>query len=365
MNTANKPTQPAITITRFGTLPDGRAAHLHTLANSRGATVSITNFGGIITSIIVPDREGRLDDITLGFDKLENYLAPHPYFGAIIGRYGNRIAAGKFTLDGKLHTLATNSESGGFPCALHGGHTGFDKVLWTPTPLLAPAAAGLRLHYLSKDGDEAYPGNLDTTVTYWFNDNNELRIEYLATTDKPTPVNLTNHAYFNLAGEGSGTILDHLLTLNASRFTPTDKGMIPTGQIAPVAGTPFDFTTPRAIGERVDAPHEQIIFGGGYDHNFVLDRAAPGLAKAAEVYEPKTGRVMEIFTEEPGLQFYCGNFFDGTLTGKSNRPYPRRTGFALETQHFPDSPNHPEFPSTILRPGARYQTATVHRFSAR
>jgi aldose 1-epimerase len=357
--------QPAITMKSFGTLPDRRTAQLYTLTNTQGAKVSVTNYGGIITHIIVPDREGRMADVALGYDMVEKYVAGSPYFGALIGRYGNRIANGKFTLDGKNYKLATNNDPGGVPCSLHGGNVGFDKVLWDVTPLLAKDAAGLKLHYLSKDGEEGYPGNLDVTVTYWFNNNNELRIEYSATTDKATPVNLTNHSYFNLAGEGSDTILDHVLTLNASKYTPVDKGLIPIGQIAPVAGTPFDFTTPHAIGERVNVANEQLKFGGGYDHNFVLDRSAKGLSKAAEVYEPVSGRVMEIFTEEPAIQFYCGNFLDGTNVGKSNRPYTYRTGIALETQHFPESPNQPGFPNTILRPGQKYKTTTVYRFSAK
>jgi aldose 1-epimerase len=315
----------------------------------------------------MPDREGRLDDIALGYDMVEKYVAgPAPYFGAIIGRYGNRIAAGKFTLDGKTHILFTNNDPGGLPCSLHGGKVGFDKVIWDVAPFVTKDTAGLKLRYLSKDGEEGYPGNLDITVVYTLTASNELRVEYFATTDKATPVNLTNHSYFNLAGEGSGTILNHVLTLNASKMTPVDKGLIPTGKITPVAGTPFDFTTPHAIGARVNTPgDEQLKFGAGYDHNFVLDRAGPGLVKAAEVYEATTGRVLEMFTEEPGIQFYCGNFLDGTNVGKSNRPYTHRTGFALETQHYPDSPNQPNFPSTILRPGEKYKTTTVYRFSAR
>jgi len=361
--------QPSINITSFGTLPDGRSTQLYTLTNSQGAQISVTNFGGIITRIIVPDREGRLGDVALGYENVEKYVAGHPYFGAIIGRYGNRIAAGKFTLDGKDYTLFTNNDPGGIPCSLHGGKIGFDKVLWDVTPFLTKDAAGLKLRYLSKDGEEGYPGNLDVTVTYTFTNNNEIRIDYFATTDKATPCNLTNHSYFNLAGEGSGTILNHVLTLNASKLTVVDAGLIPTGKHVPVKGTPFDFTTPHAIGARVNTPgDEQLKFGGGYDHNFVLDRTLPGLFKAAEVYEPVTGRVMEILTEEPGIQFYCGNFLDGTNIGKSQIPYTYRTGFALETQHFPDSPNQKDkqaFPSTILRPGEKYRTTTIYRFSAR
>jgi aldose 1-epimerase len=361
--------QPAINITNFGSLPDGTATQLYTLTNSSGAQISVTNYGGIITRIVVPDRQGRLADVALGYDMVEKYVAGHPYFGAIIGRYGNRIANGKFTLDGKNYKLFTNNEPGGIPCSLHGGKIGFDKVLWTVTPLLTKDAAGLKLTYLSKDGEEGYPGNLDVTVIYWFNNNNEIRIEYHATTDKATPCNLTNHSYFNLAGEGSGTILNHILTLHASKLTAVDAGLIPVGKHVPVKSTPFDFTTPHSIGARVDTPgDEQLKFGGGYDHNFVLDRAGPGLFKAAEVYEPVTGRVMEILTEEPGIQFYCGNYLDGTNVAKSTIPYTYRTGFALETQHFPDSPNQPDktaFPSTILRPGQKYKTTTIYRFSAR
>ena len=359
--------QPNITITSFGTLPDGRATQLYTLANSQGAQVSISNYGGVIARILVPDRLGRLGDVALGYDMVEKYVANSPYFGALIGRIGNRVANGKFTLDGKTYTLAINNTPGDIGCSLHGGKVGFDKVLWDVSPFLTPDAAGLKLHYLSKDREEGYPGNLDVTVTYTFNNNNELRIEYSATTDKATPVNLTNHSYFNLAGEGSGTILNHVVTLNASNMTPVNKGLIPTGQITPVKGTPFDFTAPRAISDAVaaGANDEQIKFGGGIDHNFVLDRSGPGLLKAAEVYDPVTGRVMEILTDQIGLQFYIGNFLDGTYVGKSNRPYTFRTGFAMETQHFPDSPNQPTFPSIILQPGEQYQTATIYRFSAR
>jgi len=358
---------PTITLTPFGTLPDGRAAQLYTLANTRGAQVSITNYGGIITRVLVPDRLGRLADITTGFDMVEKYTPANPYFGALIGRFANRIAAGKFTLDGKPFRVTPNSASNGHPCSLHGGATGFDKVLWRASPFLSPdgAAAALKLRYLSKDGEEGYPGNLEVAVTYAWNNDNELRIDYHATTDKPTPVNLTNHAYFNLAGEGSPTILDHILTLNASRMTPVDNAVIPTGQITPVAGTPFDFTAPRAIGERINDDDEQLKIAGGYDHNFVLDRPAPGLSKAADIYEPVTGRVLEILTDQPGLQLYTGNFFDGSCVGKSNRPYTRRAAFAFETQHYPDSPNQPNFPNTILRPGEKYQTATIYRFTTR
>ncbi len=364
--------QPIITMTPFGNLRDGRAAQLYTLANATGAKVAITNYGGIVARILVPDRDGNLADVVLGYDNLAAYekdgATTGTYFGALIGRYGNRIAHGRFTLDGKTYKLATNNTPGGVPCALHGGRTGFDKVLWDATPLIEKDAAGLRLHYVSKDGEEGFPGNLDVTVTYWFNDANELRIEYSATTDKATPVNLTNHSYFNLAGEGSGAILNHVLTLNASNYTPVDKGLIPTGQIASVAGTPFDFTEPHAIGERIKTQNEQLSFGGGYDHNWIINRGSSGpraLVNAAEVYEPVTGRVLEVLTEEPAIQFYCGNFLDGKNAGKSGIAYEKHTGFCLETQHSPDSPNQPAFPSTILRPGERYETVTIYRFSVR
>ncbi len=365
--------QPNINMTSFGTLRDGRAAQLYTLTNSQGAKVAITNYGGIVVRIIVPDREGDLADVALGYNDVSGYVKDgSTYFGALIGRYGNRIAKGQFTLDGQAYKLATNNAPGDIPCALHGGNVGFDKVLWDATPLFDKDTPGLRLRYVSKDGEEGYPGNLDVTVTYWFSDSNELRIEYSATTDKATPVNLTNHSYFNLRGEGIGNILDHVLMLNASNYTPVDKGLIPTGQIAPVAGTPFDFTKPHAIGERIEEQNEQLEFGGGYDHNWVLDRKTGiigklrgSLQKAAEVYEPASGRVLEVLTEEPAVQFYCGNFLDGKNVGKSKVAYKKRTGFCLETQHYPDSPNQPSFPDTILRPGEKYETVTVYRFSTR
>jgi len=359
--------QPTINMTSFGTLPDGRATQLYTLTNSQGAQVSISNYGGIITRILVPDRLGNLADVALGYDMVQKYVANSPYFGALIGRIGNRVANGKFTLDGQTYTLFINNTPGDIGCSLHGGKVGFDKVLWDVAPFLSKDAAGLTLRYLSKDGEEGYPGNLSVTVTYTFNNNNELRIEYSATTDKATPVNLTNHSYFNLAGEGSGTILNHIVTLNASNMTPVDKGLIPIGKITPVKGTPFDFTAPRSMGDAIASgpDDEQIKFGNGIDHNFVLDRSGPGLQKAAEVYEPITGRVMEVLTDQIGLQFYSGNFLDGTTVGKSNRPYTFRTGFAMETQHFPDTPNQPNFPSITLKPGEEYKTATVYRFSTR
>ena len=356
---------PTVTVAPFGQMPDGRAVLLYTLVNATGMKADITNYGGIVVRLHAPDRHGKLDDIVLGYDTLADYLKATPYYGALIGRVGNRIAHGRFTLDGQTCTLATNNTPGGIPCHLHGGNTGFDKVLWQAEPLTRDGAAGLRLTYRSPDGEEGYPGNLAVTVTYWLGNDNSLKIEYAATTDRPTPVNLTQHSYFNLKGEGSGDILGHVLMLKASRLTPVNAGLIPTGIIMPVAGTPFDFTSPRAIGERVNAVDEQIKFAGGYDHNWVIDRSSDGLELAATVFEPVSGRTLEVWTKEPGVQFYCGNFLDGTGTGKRGHAYPVRGGFCLETQHYPDSPNQPGFPSIILRPGQTYATETVYRFGAK
>ena len=349
----------------FGRLPDGREVQLYSLRNANGVEVEISNYGGTIVRFLAPDRHGQLTDITLGFETVEPYPRKSPYFGALIGRVGNRIAAGEFQLDGVTYRLAKNNEPGGQPCHLHGGEVGFDKVLWKAEPAVVEGRPALRLRYTSADGEEGYPGRLDVEVVYSLSDDNGLRIDYVAPTSKPTPVNLTNHAYFNLAGEGSGTILDHQLMIQAARFTPVDKGLIPTGEIAPVAGTPFDFTEFHAIGERIDGDHEQLRFGGGYDHNYVLDARGGELALAAVVYDPKSGRQLEVLTTEPGLQFYSGNFLDGSLTGKSGHRYVRRGAFCLETQHFPDSVNQPHFPDTILRPGETYQTTTVYRVSVR
>ncbi len=349
----------------FGRLPDGREARLFSLQNKSGARAEITDFGGILVRLLVPDRTGRLDDIVLGFGSVEPYVDRSPFFGATIGRFGNRIGGATFTIDGRTYTLAANNTPGGQPCNLHGGPLGFDKVLWTAAPFDEPGAAGLRLTYLSRDGDQGFPGNLAVTVEYRLTDADELRIDYSATTDQATPVNLTNHSYFNLKGEGRGDILDHQLKLFAARYTPVSSGLIPTG-IAPVAGTPFDFTTGETIGARIGEKHPQLEFGNGYDHNFVVD-PAPGraLAPAAEVYDSETGRVLEMFTAEPGFQLYSGNWLDGSLIGKRGLPYVKRSGFCLESQHYPDSPNQPTFPSTILRPGERYATTTVYRFSTR
>lgn len=348
----------ALSSAPFGTTPAGETVELYTLKNVHGTTVKITPYGGVVTSIIVPDRNGKMGDVVHGFDNAAGYTDKVPFFGALIGRYGNRIAKGQFILDGQTYTLARNNG----PNHLHGGIKGFDKVLWKAAPV-NPAVPSLTLTYLSKDGEEGYPGNLSVTVTYTLTDDNQLVIDYLATTDKKTVVNLTNHTYFNLAG--SGTILDHEVRIDADRYTPVDAGLIPTGELAPVEGTPFDFRTPTAIGARINADNEQLKLGGGYDHNWVLNGAMGTMRKVAEVYERTSGRVLEVSTVEPGMQFYTGNFLDGTLTGKGGQSYAYRSGFCMETQHFPDSPNHPDFPTTVLNPGETYKTQTIYKFSVR
>jgi aldose 1-epimerase len=350
---------PAYQVEPFGTTRDGEDVELYTLTNSDGVEVRITNYGGIVTHLLVPDRDGVPGDVVLGCDSLSGYLEGTPYFGAIVGRYGNRIARGRFLLDGVEYSLATNNGDN----HLHGGSRGFDKVVWAAEPYQAESEAGLRLSYVSEDGEEGYPGRLTVTVTYALTNENELRIEYLAETDKPTVVNLTHHSYFNLAGHDSGDILGHELELAASRFTAVDSGLIPTGELRQVAGSPMDFRERLSIGARIDAADEQLRFGGGYDHNFVLDAYDGSLRFAARVYEPTSGRVMEVYTSEPGIQFYSGNFLDGSNVGKGGTPYEHRAGFCLETQHFPDSPNQPHFPSTVLRPGERYESTTIYRFS--
>jgi aldose 1-epimerase len=351
---------PTITKEPFGTV-DGQAVDLYTLTNSNGMEVKITNYGGILQSIRVPDRAGRFDNVTLGFDNLQDYVEKSPYFGCITGRYANRIAEGRFTLDGKEYQLAINNP----PNHLHGGNKGFDKRVWAATEIQGKKRVGLLLEYTSPAGEENYPGTLETQVTYTLTNQNRIRIDYHATTDAPTIVNLTNHAYWNLKGEGRGTIEHHRLTLNADHYTPVDETLIPTGEIAPVAGTPFDFTKSTAIGKRIRDSHPQIVIGHGYDHNFVLNRPSPedeSLIRAAHVYEPRSGRILNIYTTEPGIQFYSGNFLDGTLVGTRGKVYRQTDGFALETQHYPDSPNHPNFPSTVLRPGEEYQTTTIYEF---
>ena len=348
----------------FGLLSDGREARLYTLTNARGIRADITEYGATVVSLRVPDREGRFEDVVLGFNRVEDYAQATSYFGAVIGRHCNRIAGGRFALEGQAYSLATNNSPGGVDCHLHGGRVGFDKVLWHAEPVARIGAAGLKLRYLSRDGEEGYPGNLDVTVHYWLQDDDSLLVDYLATTDRPTPVNLTQHSYFNLKGEGNGDILGHHVTIHGKHFTPVDSGLIPTGEIAPVQGTPFDFTSPHAIGERIDAGHPQMKFASGYDHNWVLDNQSGGLALAATVHEPTTGRTMEVLTGEPGVQFYTGNFLDGASVGKRGQPYHYRCGFCLETQHFPDSPNQSGFPSVILRPGQVYRSTTLFRFGA-
>ncbi len=345
----------------FGKLPDGREALLYTLRNQRGMEMRVTNYGGIIVSLTAPDKQGHSADIVLGFDSLQGYRDKSPYFGALIGRYGNRIANGEFTLDGKKYKLAQNNG----PNSLHGGTKGFDKVLWHSEPFATAHSEGVVFTYTSVNGEEGYPGTLKASVTYTLTDKNELILDYQATTDQATPVNLTQHSYFNLAGQGSGPILGHQLKLDADRFTLVDKTLIPTGELRPVRSTPFDFRKPETIGARINEKNEQLEIAGGYDHNFVLNHkkgSEPSLA--ARVYEPRTGRVMEVLTTEPGVQFYSGNFLDGTITGKSGHVYGHRSGFCLETQHYPDSPNHPSFPSTILKPGETYRSKTIYRFSA-
>lgn len=350
----------------FGQSPTGRAATLVTLENAHGLRADLCDFGATLVNLLAPDRHGRRADVTLGFGCVEDYCALSPYFGGIIGRCGNRIAGGRFTLDGRTYALATNNTPGGIPCHLHGGSVGFDRQFWT---IGEHRADRVRFTLCSPDGDEGYPGTLEVAVTYALTPDNALRIDYEARTDAPTIVNLTNHAYFNLAGEGHPTVLDHVATFHASAYTPVDQGLIPTGEIAPVAGTPLDFRTPERIGARIDADHPQLRAGGGYDHNFVLDRP-PGVSGpvatpqlAATVCEPTSGRVLEVLTTEPGLQFYSGNFLNGAFRAKHGHVYPHRSGFCLETQHFPDAPNHPHFPSVVLRPGETRRSCTLYRFA--
>jgi len=344
----------------FGRTPQGEQVQLYVLTNANGVKAQIMDYGATVVSLEVPDRDGKMADVVLGYDNLRDYIKNSPYFGAIVGRYGNRIAKGRFTLEGVEYTLAKNNGEN----HLHGGIKGFDKVLWKSESVNKPNAVGVKFSYLSKDGEEGYPGNLDCSVTYLLTNDNELKIEYLATTDKPTPVNLTHHGYFNLTG-CERDILGHELMLKADRFTPVDSGLIPTGELRPVKGTVMDFTKPTPIGARINSDDQQIKFGGGYDHNWVLKRTGRGLSPAARVYEPSSGRIMEVLTTEPGVQCYSGNFLDGTITGKGGIVYKHRYGFCLETQHYPDSPNKPNFPSVILRPGQKYAQTTIYRFSTR
>lgn len=343
----------------FGRTQEGEETTLYTLTNANGMQVQITDYGATVTSLLAPDREGELGDVVLGFDSMAGYQSPEyvksgPYFGAIVGRYGNRIAGGRFTLNGQEYTLATNDGQN----HLHGGIKGFDKVVWEAEPL--PGQNAVRFRYVSEEGEEGYPGRLVSTATYTLTDDNEVRIDYEATTDKATPVNLTNHSYFNLAAGEAEDALGHVVTLNADKYTVVDETLIPTGELRDVKGTVMDFTTPQTIGARVNQ-----VEGGGYDHNYVLSDTGGELKKAATVYEPVTGRVMEVFTTEPGIQFYSGNFLDGTITGSGGQTYKKHYGFALETQHFPDSPNHPSFPDTILEPGETLESTTIYKFSTR
>jgi len=343
----------------FGKINDTLSADLYTLTNANGVKVSVTNFGGIVTKIIIPDKNGNFGDIVLGYDSVEGYVEDSSFLGALIGRYGNRIAKGKFTLNGETYQLATNND----PNHLHGGVLGFDKVVWDIKSFEKENESGLILEYQADDGEEGYPGNLRVTVVYTLTDNDELKIDYLAMTDKSTVCNLTNHSYFNLKDAGASSILDHELQIMADRFTPVDETLIPTGELQTVEGTPFDFRTPVKIGKSINSDDEQIKRGLGYDHNFVLSDEMKELRQVAKVSEATTGRILEVYTEEPGIQFYSGNFLNGSITGKNKTVYNYRTGFCLETQHFPDSPNWPEFPSTILNPGEIYQTSTIYKFS--
>jgi aldose 1-epimerase len=343
--------------TPFGVTPDGTPVELFTLGNTEGMQLSVMSYGGAIVSLRVPDRNGNLDDIVLVFDSLEGYLGHSHYFGAIVGRCANRIGRGRFELDGSRYQLPINDE----PHHLHGGPRGFDRVVWQCEPFSDGRGEGLALRHTSPDGDQGYPGTLTVEVRYLLHEGNELQVDFLAATDKPTPVNLTQHSYFNLAGAGRGDILDHRLSIDAEAYTPVDCTLIPTGKIAPVADTPFDFRAAVAIGARIGSPDPQLEYARGYDHNFVLRDEEPGLRHAARVMEPVTGRTLDVFTTEPGLQLYSGNQLDG-VAGRGGRRYGRHSGFCLETQHFPDSPNQPRFPSTMLRLGERYQSRTVFAF---
>lgn len=342
----------------FGTA-DGKPVTLYTLKNAQGSEAKIMNYGGIVQSLKVADRTGKRDDVVLGYDNVDGYIKVTPYFGCLVGRYGNRIGGAKFTLDGQTYTLATNNG----PNSLHGGIKGFDKVVWN---VVKATGNSLELQYLSKDGEEGFPGNLNVTAVYTLTDDNALKLTFHATTDKATVVNLTHHSYFNLKGQGNGDILGHEVYINADKTTPVDSTLITTGEFADVTGTPFDFRKPTAIGARIDDPNPVLQYGPGYDHNWVVNQAKPGeLTLQARVTEPTTGRVMEVWSDEPGLQFYAGNFLDGTITGKGGKVYQKRTGFCMEPQHYPDSPNKPQFPSVVLRPGQTYQNTIIYKFSTK
>lgn len=354
------PTSASIEKKFFGKTADGHNIDEYTLTNASGVEIKIITFGGIITSLRVPDRHGHLDNIVLGFDNVSDYETKSPYFGAIIGRYGNRIANAKFTLEGQTYTLALNDG----PNSLHGGVKGFDKAVWQAAEVKNGDEVSIVLTHISPDGDEGYPGTLNVKVTYTLTNDNALRINYSATTDKTTVVNLTNHTYFNLGGNGAGSILQHIAQINADHYTPVNGNLIPSGELAPVTGTPFDFRTPKVVEAGVRSGHPQIVSGRGYDHNFVLNRTTTDeLELAARIYAPSTGRKLEVWTTEPSMQFYTGNFINGTLVGSSGGLYRQSDGFCLETQHFPDSPNQPDFPSTTLKPGETYLSTTVYTFA--
>lgn len=350
-----------IRVSDYGNLPDGRPVSEFTLVNSQGMTMKVINYGGIVTTLTAPDRNGKFEDVVLGYDSLAQYVEDNPYFGCLVGRYGNRIANGKFLLEGKTYSLAQNNDAN----HLHGGNKGFDKVFWNIEEFASPEGPALRLTYLSPDMEEGYPGNLNVEVIYILTDKNEWKIRYRATSDKKTVVNLTQHTYFNLSGNTKTDILQHELYLNADRFIPVNKDLIPTGEILPVAGTPLDFKTPRVIGARIDKDHPQLAFGRGYDHCWVLQNDGDSLTLAATLHDPSTGRVMSTYTTEPGIQFYSGNFLDGSIRGKFNTVYQKRYGLCLETEHFPDSPNQKNFPSVELKPGEVYHTETVYAFSTK
>ena len=342
----------------FGTTSDGQPVDLYTLSNSSGTELRVTNYGGIIVALRVGDRNGKLADIVLGHDELKGYFSNSPYFGAIVGRYANRIAGGKFKLDGAEYHLATNNG----PNSLHGGLKGFDQAVWNTSTSSGSDGDTVAFSYTSKDGEEGYPGNVQIKVSYTLTKHNELIVDYVATTDKATPINLTQHTYFNLQGEGAGNVLRHEIRLNAEHYTPVDKSLIPTGEILTVKGTPLDLTSPTAIGAHIDSTFDQMALARGYDHNYVINRTNDSLQFAARVREPISGRVLEVYTTEPGIQFYTGNFLDGSIKGKQGHVYQQRSGFCLETQHYPDSPNHSNFPSTILRPGTTFHSTTKYRF---
>lgn len=351
---------PPVSRRIFGVL-NGRKAFIYTLTNREGASVRITDYGGTVVSLMMPDRRGKLGNVVLGFKSLSDYTEKSPYFGCLIGRYGNRIAEGRFRLDGRMHRLALNDRGQ----SLHGGRIGFDKVIWNASTGITESGPSLILRRTSPDGEEGYPGTLDVTATYTLTHANELRLVFRAITDQPTVINLTQHSYFNLAGEGNGTILGHRMIMKASRFTPVDSHLIPTGALSSVAGTPFDFRKAHTIGERIDDADPQLKMAGGYDHNWVADKPAGKLGLLASVEDPVSGRVLKVLSDQPGVQFYSGNFLDGTLVGRGGRPYLHRGGFCLEPQHFPDSPNHPGFPSVVLRPGRVYKNTIIHRFSTK